>query len=303
MPIKKFFLTFTFLLFTTVVNAMEFTVMHAPGGVSDIVTRYIAKNLPDKNYVVVNRPGAAGKIAMTHLMSEKTFMLATNVQIFVTNPLNFTDLNYDAKKDLDILAVVGIMPSALVCNKKLKIDSYNQFLSHTKSLTFAVGGYGSSEHIATEVLLSKSNTKHIVIPYAQGGNKSVLDLIAGHVDCMFANYPTIKAYVDHENLHLLLTSHNVGLNILTWETVYKEVFPFQSYLSIVIPKSMNDANKSKLVKDFNIAFQTPNFSRGLSDLGLFPKSDISKSAVQEALNYNDSIRDFLVTNKIKTSGQ
>mgnify|MGYP003353657937 CR=1 FL=1 len=40
----------------------EFTVMHGPGGVSDIVSRYLAKQLPH-NYVVVNRAGAAGRIA------------------------------------------------------------------------------------------------------------------------------------------------------------------------------------------------------------------------------------------------
>ena len=284
-------------------QSLEFTVMHAPGGVSDIVTRYISRHYPDKNYVVVNRPGAAGKIAMSHLMTEKTHMLATTVQVFVTNPLNFNDLNYDPKKDLDVLATVGIMPSALLCNKKTGIESYNDFINVKKSLSFAVGGYGSSEHIATEVLLSKSKVKHIVVPYAQGGNKSVLDLLGGHVDCMFGNYPTVKSYTDNENLKLLLTSHSIGLSAPTWESIYKEVFPFQSYLSIIVPKSMNEATKTKITKDLSTAFQSTEYKQGLTELGLFFKSDTDRGKIQESLNYNDSLRKFILDNKVKTAGQ
>lgn len=295
---KKLLLILSFLL-PFQVNATEFTVMHAPGGVSDITTRYIAKSL-DKNYVVVNRPGASGKIAMGHLMSEKTMLLATVVQVFVTNPINFSDLNYDPKTDLDVLATIGVMPSALLCNNKTGITTYQEFLNTTKSLSFAVGGYGSSEHIATEVLLSKTKAKHIVVPYAQGGNKSVLDLIGGHVDCMFGNYPTVKAYTNHENLKLLMTSHNVDLKVLTWESVHREPFPFQSYLSVIVPKTMDDSVKLKISQDLKTAFQNTEFRQGLLDLGLFPKSSTDKSRIKESLDYNESIRKFIIENKIKT---
>lgn len=302
MLINKFFLlSILFFLNFAQAQPVEFTVMHSPGGVSDIVTRYITKNLPDKNYIIVNRPGASGKIAMNHLMSEKTFMLATTVQVFVTNPLNFNDLNYDPKTDLDVLATIGVMPSALVCNKNTGIESYQDFLNTKKSLTFAVGGYGSSEHIATEVLLSRHKIKHIVVPYAQGGNKSILDLIGGHVDCMFGNYPTVKPFTNHENLKLLLSSHPIGSKTPTWENVYKESFPFQSYLSIVVPKTMSDGAKAKITTDLSTAFQLTAYTQGLVDLGLFPKSTANKLAIQESLNYNEVIRKFLLDNKIKTS--
>ena len=297
---KQIFFLFFFIL-AKLANAqsIEFTVMHAPGGVSDITTRYIAKNL-DKKYTVVNRPGGSGKIAMGHLMNEKTLLLATVVQVFVTNPINFNDLNYDPKIDLDVLATIGIMPSALLCNVKTGITSYQDFINTKKSLSFAVGGYGSSEHIATEVLLSKTKNNHIVVPYAQGGNKSVLDLIGGHVDCMFGNYPTVRAYTDHDSLKLLLTSHPVGLKTPSWESFYRETFPFQSYLSVIVPKTMDEYTKSKITVDLKTAFQSVEYKQGLTDLGLFFKSDTDRSKIKESLNYNDNIRKFILENKIKT---
>jgi tripartite-type tricarboxylate transporter receptor subunit TctC len=282
---------------------VEFTVMHAPGGVSDITTRFISKNISDKNYIVVNRPGAAGKIAMAHLMSEKTMLLATVVQVYVTNPLNFNDLNYDTKTDIEVIATIGVMPSALICNNKTGITSYQEFMNTTKSLSFGVGGYGSSEHVATEVLLSKSKNKHIVVPYAQGGNKSVMDLLGGHIDCMFANLPTIKQYLDHENLKFLLTSHNIGAKVPTWETIYKESFPFQSYLSIIVPASMPVSTKQQIANDLKTAFQRTEYKTGIVELGLFLKSDTDPVKIKESLSYNEYIKKFIVDNKIKVSSQ
>ena len=300
MIVKKiFFLVLCIFIHVANAQPLEFTVMHAPGGVSDITTRYITKNL-DKKYTVINRPGASGKIAMSHVMNEKTLLLATVVQVFVTNPINFNDLNYDPKTDLEVLATIGIMPSALLCNVKTGITSYQEFINTKKSLSFAVGGYGSSEHIATEVLLSKTKNNHIVVPYAQGGNRSVLDLIGGHVDCMFGNYPTVKAYTDHESLKLLLTSHAVGLKTPTWESFYKEVFPFQSYLSVIVPKTMDEYTKDKITVDLKTTFQSMEYKQGLVDLGLFLKSDTDRSKIKESLNYNDNIRKFILENKIKT---
>jgi tripartite-type tricarboxylate transporter receptor subunit TctC len=281
-------------------ESIEFTVMHGPGGVSDITTRHIAKHL-DNKYIVINRPGAAGKIAIGQVISEKTMMLATTVQVFVTNPLNFNDLNYDPKTDLEVLATVGVMPSALLCNSKTGIKSFYDLQNYTKPLSFAVGGYGSSEHIATEVLLSKFKVDHTVIPYATGGNKSIVDLLGGHIDCMFGNYPTVKSHIDSPNLKLLLTSHNVGLSIPTWETVYKEGFPFQSYLSIIVPSTMDLTTKKKIRQDLESVFINDDYQNGITKLGLFLKSDTDPTKIKKSLTYNESIRKFILDNNISTS--
>ena len=297
---KKFLLLITLFCSTVYANTLEFTVMHAAGGVSDIVTRFLAKET-SSNLTVVNRPGAAGKIAMGHLMSEKTILLATMPQVFVTNPLNFKDLNYDPLVDLDVIATVGVMPSALLCNNKTGIESVKDLQSYTKPLTFAVGGYGSSEHVSTEVLLKKVKVNGIIVPYAQGGNKSVMDLLGGHVDCMFGNFPTIKAYTNNPSVKLILTSHNMGLNSATWEKEFREPFPLQNYLSVIAPKTMDQEIKKKITLDFTQAFQKTEFSNSLRELGVFPRSSTDAQEIQKSLKANDAIKKFILDNNIRVS--
>lgn len=285
-----------------VASAAEFTVMHGPGGVSDIVTRFLSREMSEKNYNVVNRPGAAGKIAIRHLMNEKTIMLATMPQVFVTNPLNYpTDLGYNPTTDLEVIATVGIMPSVLLCNTKTELATFSDIQKNTKTLTFGVGGYGSSEHVATEVLINKLKVKHVVVPYAQGGSTAINDLLGGHISCMFANFPTVRGHLDHPNLKVLISSHNVGLNVPTWESEYKEAFPFQAYLSVVASSSMDVKEKRKVVEDLNIAFQKQNYNSTLQGLGVFPRSSISPADIQQSLRNNDTIRRFITENKIRIS--
>lgn len=297
--ILAFLFNVSLIPYTLADTNIEFTVMHGPGGVSDITTRHIANKLgPD--YSVINRPGGAGRIAIKHLMSEKTIMLATMVQVYVTNTLNFNDLDYDPIQDFEILSIVGVMPSALVCNKKTNILSYNDFLKNEKRLTFGIGGYGSSEHLSTATFFLKTKSNHTLVSYPQGGNKSISDVIGGHIDCMFANFPTIKPHLQNENLVLLMTSHDLGYAVSTWEDHYNEPFPFQSYLAII---ASNETPKDKLdrIKQNINLIVTPELQNNLKNLGLSPLLFTGRSKIDEVKNYMKVIKDFILTNKIKTT--
>lgn len=302
--IKKILFLCVLVMSTTRVSysqpSVEFTVMHGPGGVSDITTRHIASNL-NQSYNVVNRPGGAGRIAINHLMAEKTIMLATMVQVYVTNPINFTDLGYDPFTDLEILSVVGVMPSALACHNKTNIKSFEDFLQTKQKLTFGVGGYGSSEHLATATLFSKTNSSHVIVPYPQGGNRSVADLVGGHIDCMFANFPTIKPFLNNDNLVLLMTSHESTFKVPSWNSLYKDDFPFQSYLSIVTSRSMSDSTKNLISSDLERSFRQEKSKEKLIEIGLAPLLYTDKKKIQDTENYMKQIKNFIIENKIKTS--
>ena len=299
----KLFKTLVAVATTAVMSAnaapMEFTVTHAPGGPSDTVTRIIAKHLDDKSLVVVNRPGAGGRIAMRHVINGNAMSLATMSQIFVTNPmLADSNLEYDPVKDLQLIGVVASMPSVLVCNKSKNVKTVTD-LDKTQNLTFGFAGYGSSEHLATEVLLKKVKSTHRLVPYSKGGSAAVQDMMAGNIDCMFANYPTVRGFVSSDRLEFVMSSHNVGLKVPTWKTLFKEEFPFQSYLGLVVGSSMDPIERQALVKSLTVTFKKPEFLNDLKEAGVFPVAGTDPTTISMGLYNNVVLRNLIVNNNIK----
>jgi tripartite-type tricarboxylate transporter receptor subunit TctC len=282
----------------TSAQAIEFTVHHAPGGPSDKITRLITKNLPT-GYTIQNRPGAAGRIAVKHILQSDSVLMATVPQIYVTNPLMFKDLEYDPNTDLEILGVVAVLPNLLICNSKLGIKTFDEFLSTTKSLSFAINGYGSSEHIASESLFVHSKGKHLVVPYPAGGNKGSLDVMAGNVDCTFGNYAGIKTIINDPRITVLFSSHDMGDKILTWERYFKEPFPYQSYVALVVSKSMETSNKNKIIGDVAPVLSSKEFKDTTFNAGLLPMGSTEPWMINSVLKSNKALTRFIQNNKLE----
>ena len=285
----------------TVVHAqnIEFTVHAAPGGPSDTVTRIIAKSLDDKNIVVVNRPGAGGRIAIRQVMNGNSMILATMSQIFVANTIIAGEkLEYDPEKDLELIGLVAAMPNVLICNKAKNIVSVTD-LDRVNGLNFGVAGYGSSEHLSTEVLFKKLKTVHQIIPYSKGGSAAIQDMAGGTIDCMFANYPTVRGWIRDQHFTFIMSSHELGLGIPTWRDVYKEDFPFQSYLGLVVSKQMPLATKQELVKNLSVVFKSSEFTNDLKNTGVFPTVGTDAKSIDRGLKNNKTLQNYIVKNNIR----
>jgi tripartite-type tricarboxylate transporter receptor subunit TctC len=280
-------------------QALEFTVHAAPGGPSDTVTRIIAKEINDKNMVVVNRPGAGGRIAIRQVTTGNSLILATMSQIFVTNTMIAGEkLEYDPEKDLELIGLVASMPNVLVCNRSKGINTVAD-LDKFSNLSFGFAGYGSSEHLATEVLLRKVKTTHNPIPYSRGGSAAVQDMVGGNLDCMFANYPTVRGWTKDANLTFIMSSHDLGLGIPTWRNTYREDFPFQSYLGVVVGKQMDLSTKQSLVKSLDTVFKNPTFASDLKNAGVFPTPGTDAKSIERGLKNNRVLQDFITKNNIR----
>ena len=283
-------------LFTGAAAATEFTVHHAPGGPSDRATRAIAKYLP-ADYVVVNRPGAGGRIAVKHILKTDSILLATMGQIYVTNQISGVETGYNTRSDLEILGTAATMPNVLACKKSLAVNKITDL--DGKNFNYGVAGYGSSEHIATEALFTKIKGNNQVIPYAQGGATAVMDLLAGNLDCMFANYPTIKPFIGDERITVLMSSHELGLGIPTWRSIYREDFPFQSYLSVIVSTNLDQDKRRKIARDLEAVFNTEAFRNDLKNIGFFVVAKTDAKTTKQVEAAMEKLRAFILLNSIK----
>lgn len=278
---------------------IEFTVHHASGGPSDRVTRLLAQELSSKQYAVVNRPGASGRIAVRHILGRPALMVATMPQIFVTNTIMFQDLEYDPFQDLEILAVVGVMPNVLVCNDKHAFERLSQVKQSATRLNFGVGGRGSNEHLATVSLLSQWKNTHQIIYYPQGGSAAMTDLLGGTIDCMFANYPLVKPMIDAGRLRPLLSSQDITPAIETWNQAFKSTWPIQSELAIVVDRKMDPRIKKKILQDLQQILPAPALDSKIRGLGLLPILKMDARSVADSMKTQKHIKDFINKNRIE----
>ena len=295
----KIFITLMLYINVAIASELEFTVHHAPGGPSDKITRLLATKFPSQKYKVVNRPGAQGKIAVRHILRNNSMMVATVPQILVTNFLMPVDPGYK-EDELELIYIVGVMPNVLVCNNKLGFKAYKDFLNTNKSLNFGVAGYGSSEHLATEFLFRAINVNaHLVVPYAQGGASSLNDLLGGNIDCMFANYPLVKEHIaEGKRITALISSHNLNLNIPNWQEEFKEPFPFQGNLGVVVSKKLPLQIKEEMIKDFEKILDS-ELREDIRDIGIFPIMKNDTKSIQEVSRHNVRLKQLITKYNIR----
>jgi tripartite-type tricarboxylate transporter receptor subunit TctC len=141
--------------------------------------------------------------------------------------------------------------------------------------------------------------KHEIIPYAQGGASSLNDLLNGTLDCMFANYPLVKEHItDGKHITALISSHNLNLPIPNWQQEFKEPFPFQGNLGIVVSKKLSPNIKNEILNDLE-KIKDNKLLEEIKETGLFPIMKNDQKSIQAVFQQNNKLRDLIIKNNIR----
>lgn len=183
-----------------------------PGGSTDLTARIFAQELNKvwgTQVVVDNRPGASGMIAAelaTKAAPDGYTLLVSPQTSVVVAPLIFKKVGYDPSKDLAPIAVIGSTPQLLVIHPSLPPRNFREFTafvkSNAKTLTYASGGFGSTPHMAGELLNTSLGVRVTHVPY-KGENPGVADLLGGQIPYMFSNFPVVLPHVRAGKLRAL----------------------------------------------------------------------------------------------------
>jgi tripartite-type tricarboxylate transporter receptor subunit TctC len=277
---------------------MEIIAPHSPGGPSDMIARSLTSELPSKKYNVVYKPGAGTLSGIRYTIDHNGILISTFIQTFVTNPKSYDNLNYNPNDDLEIIATIAVMPSILVCHNKNNFKTYEDFKNSKKTLTFGIAGYGSTEHIITEILFLELQKRHRLIPYSRGGANAITDLIGGHIDCIFSNYPTAKNHLENKSIIPLISTHKITPLVSSWEEQFKIGFPIQSFIGLVISKNASQELRKEIIEDLK-TINIDNLRKRLLNLGFFPDIGIRENDVNNAINNNNLIKKIIEEKNIK----
>ena len=164
------------------------------GGSTDTLARALANELGrllGKVVIVENRPGAGGNIA-ADAVAKAAPDGNTLLMSFTSHAINATlypSLPFDPVRDFTPLTCVATAPSVLVANPAVPVKDVRELIVLAKAkpgkLNFAIGGVGSSVHLAGDAFKMQSGAYIVNIPY-KGTAPAMQDVIAGQVELMFA---------------------------------------------------------------------------------------------------------------------
>ncbi len=186
-----------------------------PGGSTDTLAREVAREmgpLLGRTVIVENKSGAGGNLAADAVAKAapdgNTLLLS-----FTSHTINATlypRLPFDPVADFTPLTMVATSPSVLVAHPGLPVADVRELIAYARprpgQLNFAIGGIGSSLHLAGEAFKLRAGVYIVNIPY-RGTAPAVADVLAGNVALMFAAVGNVRQLIAAGKLKALgLTS-------------------------------------------------------------------------------------------------
>jgi tripartite-type tricarboxylate transporter receptor subunit TctC len=185
-------------------KTVRFIVPFAPGGGTDTVSRLICDQLGrafGQQFVVDNKGGAGGNIGTAELARATpdgyTIGLIT-VASHTLNPMLYSKLPYDPDRDIVGISRVAVLSNLLGVPQSLPANSVAELIALCKKepgkYSFASSGPGTSLHLSGELFKTMAGVDIIHVPY-KGAGPAYNDLVAGTVQMMFANMPSMLPQV------------------------------------------------------------------------------------------------------------
>jgi tripartite-type tricarboxylate transporter receptor subunit TctC len=193
---------------------IRLVVAQSVGGNADFVSRNYAQRLSDrfgKQFVVDNRPGAAGVIAseiVARALPDGYTLLVAPTQHAI-NPSLYAKLPYDPRRDFAPISLLGNSAAVVVVYPQLPARTVAELIALAKSrpgkLHFASSGVSAATHLAGELFKLMAGVDIVHVPY-KGAPPALVDLAAGQVQVMFASPPSALPVVRSGRVRAIATT-------------------------------------------------------------------------------------------------
>lgn len=180
------------------------------GGSTDLVARFVAPKLTNRlrqQFLVENRPGAAGQIglaAVAQASPDGYTLLVASVHTIVVQQHKFPP----HEVLVPVASIVGA-PLVLVTRPDSPHRSIRELLEvlgkNPGRHNFGSSGMGSADHLAMELFMQRSGRQAVHVPY-KGSGPALADLLAGHIELLFASPAATISHIRSGKLRALAVS-------------------------------------------------------------------------------------------------
>ena len=268
---------------------VTFVVPFPPGGGTDISARTVAAKLTQKwgqSVIVENRAGAAGILgadAVAKARPDGYTLLIVNVGITSINPTLYPKLPYDPDKALTPISLICELPFVLMASPSFKPDSVKELVAFAKAnpdkVTYASSGPGGSPHLTAELFQLATGTRLTHVPY-KGGGPAMTDLMAGHVDLLFASVLEGSGHIKGGKLKGLAVTHEKRSPALPEVPTLAEAgvknAESGSWIALLAPAATPAAILEKVAADVKDTVAAPDVREKLIAQGAVPRASTPK---------------------------
>jgi tripartite-type tricarboxylate transporter receptor subunit TctC len=267
---------------------VRIVVPFAAGGNTDVIARLTGEHLSKafgQQFVIENRPGAGGVPAAEAVARAEpdgyTLMIAATPQLVIAP--NLQKVGFDPTKDFTPIKNVGTNPFVMMVHQAVPAKTLPELIAYGRAnkgkLTYASAGPGSISHLASAMLFQRAGVEATHVPY-KGNAPALNDVMAGHVDLIFANLSEALANADNPNVRLLGVTSKTRLGQLpSVPTMAESGFPdFEAitWNGLIGPKGLPEEIVRQIATSLAEHLKTPTVAERLRKLGVEP--DLGTSA-------------------------
>jgi tripartite-type tricarboxylate transporter receptor subunit TctC len=251
------------------------------GGAPDVVARLLAQWLSEhvgQNFLIENRPGAAGNIAADMVVRappDGYTLLQVGSPNFINASL-YKDLKFDFLRDITAVASIGRNPFVMEVNPAFPAKTVAEFIAYGKAhpgeINMTSTGTGNLTHVIGEWFKQMAGVDMVHVP-GRGEMQAQSDLLAGRAQVMFDPIVSSLGYIKAGQLRALGVTGSTRLEVLPDVPTVEQTVPgfeVTGALGLGAPRDTPAEVIGFLNAKINAALDDPGIKARLVELGFVP---------------------------------
>jgi tripartite-type tricarboxylate transporter receptor subunit TctC len=193
------------------------------GGLADVLARAVGDQMTKslgQPVVVENRTGAGGNtgaLAVATAAPDGYTLLMSSAGILTANPFLYAKMPFDVETAFIPVSNVAEMSMLLVVHPNVEAKTLKDFVALAKArpgkLNFGSPGIGTTGHLGLAMFMHAAKVQITHVPY-RGAAPAVQDLIAGQIDGVVDNPPTVISHIEGGKLRPLAVAAKSRMKLL-----------------------------------------------------------------------------------------
>lgn len=260
-------------------RVVRFIFPFTPGSAVDLAIRIVAADLSERlgqQFIVDNRTGAGGTVgteaAAQSAPDGATFLVGSPGNMAI-NPAVTRGLRYDAVRDFIAVNHVVSFPQVLVVSPTLPVRTLPELVAYSRErpgqLNYASSGFGSTNHLAMEMIRAATGLDAVHVPY-RGGLQTVQAILTNDVQMCIEGIFTLPPFLADGKVRAIAVTTSTRSHVLPDVPAIAETVPdfdAGAWIIIFAPAGTPTPIVEKLSEEVNRSLARPAVRERLAERG------------------------------------